>query len=46
MGLHNDCFYITVIEPAIEEYTKLQNKYEIEKGCRHEAETYASQVKF
>ncbi|XP_060584826.1 shootin-1-like [Ruditapes philippinarum] len=33
-----------LIEPAIEEYTKLQNKYEIEKGCRHEAETYASQI--
>ncbi|XP_045190042.2 shootin-1-like isoform X2 [Mercenaria mercenaria] len=33
-----------LIEPALEEYNKLQNKYEIEKGCRHEAETYASQI--
>lgn len=36
--------FVTVIEPALEEYNKLQNIYEIEKGCRYEAQTYASQV--
>ncbi|WAR22398.1 SHOT1-like protein [Mya arenaria] len=32
------------IDPAIAEYEKLKLKYEIEKGCRHEAEIYASQI--
>lgn len=35
---------ISVIDPAIQEYEKLKNKYEIEKGCRYQAQSYASQI--
>ncbi|KAL4231620.1 hypothetical protein ACF0H5_009200 [Mactra antiquata] len=34
----------SLIEPALVEYNQLENKYEIEKGCRHNAESYASQI--
>ena len=33
-----------MIDPAIQEYEKLKNKYEIEKGCRYQAQSYASQI--
>ena len=41
------CFpdvFLTVIDPAIQEYEKLKNKYQIEKGCRYQAQSYASQI--
>ena len=33
-----------MINPAIQEYEKLKNKYKIEKGCRYQAQSYATQV--
>ena len=33
-----------MIDPAIQEYEKLKNKYEIEKGCRYQAQSYASHM--
>ena len=35
---------VSVIEPALKEYDKLKNKYEIEKGCRSKAQSYAADV--
>ena len=37
-------FHVVVVEPAIGEYHELSTKYEIEKGCRTEAENFATQV--
>ena len=33
-----------VLEPACEEYNELQEKFNIEKSCRTEAELHASKV--
>ena len=37
---------LSVLEPVYDEYSQLETKYEIEKGCRSKAEEYATKVRF
>ena len=37
-------FLVAVLEPVYDEYSQLETKYEIEKGCRSKAEEYATKV--
>ena len=39
-----EIYIIVVINPAIQEYEALKNKYKIEKGCRYQAQSYATQI--
>ena len=36
---------LSVLEPVYDEYSQLETKYEIEKGCRSKAEEYATKVR-
>ena len=40
----NYVLFVIVLEPVYDEYSQLETKYEIEKGCRTQAEEFATKV--
>ncbi len=42
--IDKNAFLVSVLEPVYDEYSQLETKYEIEKGCRTQAEEFATKV--